>query len=105
MHINLSNIQIDLIFEEDRGFHAAIVALTQIAKRPIILTSNDPNIRLPSDAQFLVLPFTPPKIEVCGKNCLILSVQGGSHFPIISPGNRQMGKPHGKTWGKNREIK
>ena len=56
--------QIDIAFEEDRGFLAAIVALTQVAKRPIILTSNNPNIALPTDSEFLVLKFNPPKTEV-----------------------------------------
>ena len=56
--------QIDIAFEEDRGFYPAIVALMQIAKRPIILTSNNPNLTLPTDAEFLVLKFNPPRTDV-----------------------------------------
>ena len=62
--INVLIFQIDIAFEEDRGFLAAIVALTQVAKRPIILTSNDPNITLPTDSEFLTLKFKPLKMEV-----------------------------------------
>ncbi|KAL5253848.1 hypothetical protein ACHWQZ_G013581 [Mnemiopsis leidyi] len=67
--------EIDIAFEEDRGFLAAIVALTQVAKRPIILTSNDPNIVLPTDSEFLVLNFKPPKLEsvILNMGCLSLS--------------------------------
>ena len=61
---NCGLFQIDIAFEEDKGFLAAIVALTRVAKRPIILTSNDPNITLPTDSEFLILKFKPPKMEV-----------------------------------------
>ena len=52
------------MFEDDRGFLAAVVALASIAKRPIVLTSSRPDVNLPTDAEFLILGFQPPKLEV-----------------------------------------
>eukprot|EP00116_Pleurobrachia_bachei_P006225 sb/3466487/ len=54
---------VDVIFEEDKGFLAAIVALASIAKRPIVLTSTRSDIQLPTDAEFLILGFQPPKLD------------------------------------------
>ncbi|XP_063681384.1 replication factor C subunit 1-like isoform X2 [Bolinopsis microptera] len=72
--------EIDIAFEEDRGFLAAIVALTQVAKRPIILTSNNPNIALPTDSDFLVLKFNPPKTESVMLNMGCLSLSCNNHI-------------------------
>ena len=54
-------LQIDIVFEVDKGFYTAIVALAKMALRPIILTSNNPLITLPTDAEFLTLHYRPPK--------------------------------------------
>ena len=54
-----------MIFDDDKGFYQAINTITRTAKRPIILTANNPQVTLPTDSKFLILDFSPPKVEVC----------------------------------------
>ncbi|KAG1467980.1 hypothetical protein G6F56_004100 [Rhizopus delemar] len=56
--------EVDLLFEEDRGFWPAIVELSQTGKRPIIMTCNDPD-QVPFEILCLqtVLNVLPPTIE------------------------------------------
>ncbi|CAO3669255.1 unnamed protein product [Rhizopus stolonifer] len=56
--------EVDLLFEEDRGFWPAIVELSQTGKRPIIMTCNDPD-QVPFEILCLqtVLNVPPPTIE------------------------------------------
>ncbi|KAJ7547923.1 hypothetical protein O6H91_08G109900 [Diphasiastrum complanatum] len=52
---------VDIVFEEDRGFMAALVQLARTTKRPLILTSNKGQPHLPQ-LEKLVIQFTKPSI-------------------------------------------
>ncbi|KAG2213994.1 hypothetical protein INT47_001265, partial [Mucor saturninus] len=59
--------EVDILFDDDKGFWASIIELSQKSKRPIIMTCNDPNqipfenlylqvaldVKPPSDAELL----------------------------------------------------
>ncbi|ORE10635.1 P-loop containing nucleoside triphosphate hydrolase protein [Rhizopus microsporus var. microsporus] len=56
--------EVDLLFEEDKGFWASVVELSQKSKRPIIMTCNDPD-QIPFEMLYLqtVLDIQPPPLE------------------------------------------
>ncbi|KAI9265996.1 hypothetical protein BY458DRAFT_573980 [Sporodiniella umbellata] len=56
--------EVDLLFEEDKGFWSALVELSQTSKRPIIMTCNDPD-QVPFEILTLqtVLYIKPPELE------------------------------------------
>ncbi|MCO5560256.1 hypothetical protein L7F22_013867 [Adiantum nelumboides] len=54
---------VDMVFEDDRGFIAAVTQLAATAKRPIILTSNDKQLCLPHRLGADFLEFKKPSIK------------------------------------------
>ncbi|KAI5108628.1 ATPase family, AAA domain containing 5b [Silurus meridionalis] len=52
--------EVDIVFEEDVGFFAAIKTLMSTTKRPIILTTNDPASRKSFDGRFEEIRFRTP---------------------------------------------
>ncbi|KAI8885096.1 P-loop containing nucleoside triphosphate hydrolase protein [Backusella circina FSU 941] len=52
---------VDLLYEEDKGFWSAVSELSQKSKRPIIMTCNDPS-QVPVDSLYLqsILDLEPP---------------------------------------------
>ncbi|XP_046710505.1 ATPase family AAA domain-containing protein 5b [Silurus meridionalis] len=55
--------EVDIVFEEDVGFFAAIKTLMSTTKRPIILTTNDPASRKSFDGRFEEIRFRTPAQE------------------------------------------
>ncbi|MCO5594772.1 hypothetical protein L7F22_048805 [Adiantum nelumboides] len=54
---------VDMVFEDDRGFIAAVAQLAATAKRPIILTSNDKQLCLPHRLGADLLEFKKPSTK------------------------------------------
>lgn len=54
---------VDIVFDEDRGFISTILQLAETAKRPIILTSNKKNPMLPQVLAQVILEFKHPSSE------------------------------------------
>ncbi|KAI7901554.1 uncharacterized protein BX663DRAFT_513265 [Cokeromyces recurvatus] len=53
--------EVDILFEEDKGFWSSVIELSQKSKRPIIMTCNDPNqIPFESLCIQMVLNLKPP---------------------------------------------
>lgn len=77
---------VDLIFEEDIGFLAAITQLMSLTKRPIILTTNDRNsssVRkfFDSGPNFKFLHFrAPPRTEDCLSYLTLIGLVNGCHI-------------------------
>ncbi|KFP71219.1 ATPase family AAA domain-containing protein 5, partial [Acanthisitta chloris] len=54
--------EVDVIFEEDAGFLSAIKTFMATAKRPVILTTNDPTFNLMFDGYFEEINFQTPSL-------------------------------------------
>ncbi|NXY66895.1 ATAD5 protein, partial [Callaeas wilsoni] len=54
--------EVDIIFDEDAGFLGAIKTFMATAKRPVILTTNDPTFSLMFDGCFEEINFTTPSL-------------------------------------------
>ncbi|XP_010079987.1 PREDICTED: ATPase family AAA domain-containing protein 5, partial [Pterocles gutturalis] len=54
--------EVDIIFDEDAGFLSAIKTFMATAKRPIILTTNDPTFSLMFDGYFEEINFRTPSL-------------------------------------------
>ncbi|NXI19316.1 ATAD5 protein, partial [Irena cyanogastra] len=54
--------EVDIIFDEDAGFLSAIKTFMATAKRPIILTTNDPTFSLMFDGYFEEINFKTPSL-------------------------------------------
>ncbi|NWI46588.1 ATAD5 protein, partial [Picathartes gymnocephalus] len=54
--------EVDIIFDEDAGFLSAIKTFMATAKRPIILTTNDPTFSLMFDGYFEEIKFKTPSL-------------------------------------------
>ncbi|XP_051653244.1 ATPase family AAA domain-containing protein 5 [Manacus candei] len=54
--------EVDIIFDEDAGFLSAIKAFMATAKRPVILTTNDPTFSLMFDGSFEEINFRTPSL-------------------------------------------
>ncbi|RXN00755.1 ATPase family AAA domain-containing protein 5, partial [Acipenser ruthenus] len=56
------SIKVDVIFEDDSGFLAAIKTFMTTAKRPVILTTSDPTFNLMFDGCFEEIHFKTPSV-------------------------------------------
>ncbi|XP_030389758.1 ATPase family AAA domain-containing protein 5 isoform X1 [Gopherus evgoodei] len=54
--------EVDIIFDEDAGFLSAIKTFMATAKRPVILTTNDPTFSLTFDGYFEEINFKTPSL-------------------------------------------
>ncbi|KFQ43584.1 ATPase family AAA domain-containing protein 5, partial [Nestor notabilis] len=54
--------EVDIIFDEDAGFLSAIKTFMATAKRPVILTTNDPTFSLMFDGYFEEINFSTPSL-------------------------------------------
>ncbi|KFO78416.1 ATPase family AAA domain-containing protein 5, partial [Cuculus canorus] len=54
--------EVDIIFDEDAGFLSAIKTFMATAKRPIVLTTNDPTFSLMFDGYFEEINFKTPSL-------------------------------------------
>ncbi|NXC60033.1 ATAD5 protein, partial [Aleadryas rufinucha] len=54
--------EVDIIFDEDAGFLSAIKTFMATAKRPVILTTNDPTFSLMFDGYFEEISFKTPSL-------------------------------------------
>lgn len=54
--------EVDIIFDEDAGFLSAIKTFMATAKRPVILTTNDPTFSLMFDGYFEEINFQTPSL-------------------------------------------
>ncbi|NXL59888.1 ATAD5 protein, partial [Chordeiles acutipennis] len=54
--------EVDIIFDEDAGFLSAIKTFMATAKRPVILTTNDPTFSLLFDGYFEEISFRTPSL-------------------------------------------
>ncbi|NWR82378.1 ATAD5 protein, partial [Furnarius figulus] len=54
--------EVDIIFDEDAGFLSAIKTFMATAKRPVILTTNDPTFSLMFDGYFEEISFRTPSL-------------------------------------------
>ncbi|XP_074967097.1 ATPase family AAA domain-containing protein 5 [Phalacrocorax aristotelis] len=54
--------EVDIIFDEDAGFLSAIKTFMATAKRPVILTTNDPTFSLTFDGCFEEINFSTPSL-------------------------------------------
>ncbi|KFQ98728.1 ATPase family AAA domain-containing protein 5, partial [Nipponia nippon] len=54
--------EVDIIFDEDAGFLSAIKTFMATAKRPVILTTNDPTFSLTFDGYFEEINFGTPSL-------------------------------------------
>ncbi|XP_072737286.1 ATPase family AAA domain-containing protein 5 isoform X1 [Ciconia boyciana] len=54
--------EVDIIFDEDAGFLSAIKTFMATAKRPVILTTNDPTFSLTFDGYFEEINFRTPSL-------------------------------------------
>ncbi|NXT69661.1 ATAD5 protein, partial [Chaetops frenatus] len=54
--------EVDIIFDEDAGFLSAIKTFMATAKRPVILTTNDPTFSLMFDGYFEEIKFKTPSL-------------------------------------------
>ncbi|KAL9555138.1 hypothetical protein MBANPS3_002503 [Mucor bainieri] len=53
--------EVDILFEEDKGFWAAVIELSQKSKRPIIMTCNDPEqVPIENMSLQVVIDMKPP---------------------------------------------
>ncbi|NXQ12377.1 ATAD5 protein, partial [Peucedramus taeniatus] len=57
--------EVDIIFDEDVGFLSAIKTFMATAKRPVILTTNDPTFSLMFDGYFEEINFKTPSLINC----------------------------------------
>ncbi|NWW05970.1 ATAD5 protein, partial [Oreocharis arfaki] len=64
--------EVDIIFDEDAGFLSAIKTFMATAKRPVILTTNDPTFSLMFDGYFEEINFKTPSLVMV--SCLSLCV-------------------------------
>lgn len=55
--------EVDVIFEDDTGFLTAIKTFMTTTKRPVILTTSDPNFRTSFDGYFDEIHFETPSVE------------------------------------------
>ncbi|XP_076121185.1 ATPase family AAA domain-containing protein 5 isoform X1 [Alosa pseudoharengus] len=55
--------EVDVIFDDDTGFLAAIKTFMATTKRPVILTTSDPNFRTSFDGYFDEINFETPSVE------------------------------------------
>ncbi|KAM4661939.1 ATPase family AAA domain-containing protein 5 [Discoglossus pictus] len=54
--------EVDVIFDDDSGFLAAIKTFMATTKRPVVLTTNDPTFDLMFDGTFEKIIFKPPSL-------------------------------------------
>ncbi|EPB83396.1 hypothetical protein HMPREF1544_09871 [Mucor circinelloides 1006PhL] len=53
--------EVDMLFEEDKGFWAAVIDLSQTSKRPIIMTCNDPEqVPIENMSLQVIIDMKPP---------------------------------------------
>eukprot|EP01018_Ginkgo_biloba_P035757 Gb_12785 [translate_table: standard] len=68
---------VDIIFDEDRGFMGALLQLAETAKRPIILTSNRRDPNLPRLLDRLTVEFDLPSVEELLSHAFMVCVAEG----------------------------
>lgn len=68
---------VDTIFDDDRGFMAALLQLAETAKRPIVLTSNRHDPCLPRLLDRLAVEFELPSIEELVSHVFMVCVAEG----------------------------
>nr|WKN12653.1 Atad5b [Chaunax abei] len=57
--------EVDVIFDDDVGFLTAIKTFMASAKRPVVLTTNDPSFRERFNCSLEEIIFTAPSVNVC----------------------------------------
>ncbi|XP_076865224.1 ATPase family AAA domain-containing protein 5 isoform X2 [Brachyhypopomus gauderio] len=55
--------EVDVIFDDDSGFLAAVKTFMTTTKRPVILTTSDPTFSTVFDGDFEEIPFKAPPVE------------------------------------------
>lgn len=68
---------VDTIFDDDRGFMAALLQLAETAKRPIVLTSNRHDLCLPRLLDRLTVEFELPSVEELVSHVFMVCVAEG----------------------------
>ncbi|MCJ8730105.1 hypothetical protein PDJAM_G00114400 [Pangasius djambal] len=63
LYRSVCSTQVDIIFEEDVGFLAAVKSLMSTTKRPIVLTANDPSFGESFGGRFGEIRFQTPATE------------------------------------------
>ncbi|XP_077980227.1 ATPase family AAA domain-containing protein 5-like [Glandiceps talaboti] len=75
--------EVDIIFEEDKGFWAAINTLMSTTKRPIIMTTSDPRFVVPTEGLYEEIILKVPPIITIVTNlqvmCLAEDIRTNSH--------------------------
>ncbi|XP_070580263.1 ATPase family AAA domain-containing protein 5-like isoform X2 [Ptychodera flava] len=64
--------EVDLIFEEDKGFWSAINTLMSTTKRPIVMTTSDSTFAVPIDECFLEYTFKPLSVSTVATNLQLI---------------------------------
>jgi DNA polymerase III delta prime subunit len=67
---------VDVLFaDDDRGFWAALAAVAETARRPIIFTANTPDPYIPAALRYQRLAFrAPPVLEAAALACVVCLV-------------------------------
>ncbi|XP_071492573.1 uncharacterized protein [Diadema antillarum] len=64
--------EVDIIFDEDKGFLSAITSLMETTKRPIVLTTSDPRFAYTLPGRFEELKFKKPPVSSLTKHLQLL---------------------------------
>ncbi|KAF2762641.1 hypothetical protein EJ05DRAFT_506343 [Pseudovirgaria hyperparasitica] len=70
--------EVDVLFEEDKGFWSTVIDLAMQSKRPMILTCNDESLLPMAELTFeAVLRFTPPSEKIVSAYLLLMAAREG----------------------------
>ncbi|XP_072168365.1 uncharacterized protein [Diadema setosum] len=64
--------EVDIIFDEDKGFLSAITSLMESTKRPIVLTTSDPRFAYTLPGRFEELKFKKPPVSSLTKHLQLM---------------------------------
>lgn len=87
--------EVDILFDEDKGFWSAVQALIQTSKRPVILTCNDPSaVPVESLNLYATLEYEGPSPEVAVQYLRSVAASEGHLLSTQAVHNLYLSKSH-----------